>query len=121
MCRLESMQFPELVSSIVPYNDAMLYLSSIYLSSCVIILKDCLSLPPSLLYVYVCDVHETVIIGEYQCCIVIVCMYVYLYNTGDISTAISLEPAMKFNGGGHVNHSIFWTNLSPQGGGVPKG
>jgi len=40
---------------------------------------------------------------------------------GDISTAISLEPAMKFNGGGHINHSVFWTNLSPQGGGVPKG
>ena len=49
-----------------------------------------------------------------------VCLYVYMY-IGDISTAISLEPAMKFNGGGHVNHSIFWTNLSPQGGGVPKG
>jgi len=40
---------------------------------------------------------------------------------GDVSTAISLEPAMKFNGGGHINHSIFWTNLSPKGGGVPKG
>ena len=52
-----------------------------------------------------------------------VCLYVYMciFNAGDISTAISLEPAMKFNGGGHINHSIFWTNLSPQGGGVPKG
>src|SRR5262249_16910109 len=30
----------------------------------------------------------------------------------------------KFNGGGHVNHSIFWTNLAPQskgGGEVQKG
>ncbi len=24
------------------------------------------------------------------------------------------KPALKFNGGGHVNHSIFWTNLSPK-------
>ncbi|KAF6035740.1 SOD2 [Bugula neritina] len=40
---------------------------------------------------------------------------------GDIATAISLEPAVKFNGGGHINHSVFWTNLSPQGGGIPKG
>lgn len=45
----------------------------------------------------------------------------YICISGDISTAISLEPAMKFNGGGHINHSVFWTNLSPQGGGVPKG
>ncbi|CAH1970847.1 unnamed protein product [Acanthoscelides obtectus] len=32
---------------------------------------------------------------------------------GDVSTAISLMPALKFNGGGHLNHSIFWQNLSP--------
>jgi len=32
---------------------------------------------------------------------------------GDFSTAISLAPALKFNGGGHLNHSIFWQNLSP--------
>eukprot|EP01100_Stratorugosa_tubuloviscum_P015717 TRINITY_DN927_c0_g1_i1.p1 TRINITY_DN927_c0_g1~~TRINITY_DN927_c0_g1_i1.p1 ORF type:complete len:249 (+),score=110.00 TRINITY_DN927_c0_g1_i1:27-749(+) len=37
----------------------------------------------------------------------------------DISTMISLQSALKFNGGGHVNHSIFWTNLTPikKGGG----
>uniref|UniRef100_A0A6P7GVE8 Superoxide dismutase n=1 Tax=Diabrotica virgifera virgifera TaxID=50390 RepID=A0A6P7GVE8_DIAVI len=29
------------------------------------------------------------------------------------STIISLAPALKFNGGGHLNHSIFWQNLSP--------
>ena len=46
---------------------------------------------------------------------------IYRTVTGDVATAISLEPAMKFNGGGHINHSIFWTNLSPQGGGLPKG
>lgn len=42
----------------------------------------------------------------------------------DLSTMIELEQAIKFNGGGHLNHSIFWTNLAPigQGGGeMPKG
>lgn len=29
------------------------------------------------------------------------------------STQIALAPAIKFNGGGHLNHSIFWQNLSP--------
>ncbi|KAJ8931835.1 hypothetical protein NQ314_015232 [Rhamnusium bicolor] len=32
---------------------------------------------------------------------------------GDVSAAIALSPAIKFNGGGHLNHSIFWQNLSP--------
>lgn len=32
---------------------------------------------------------------------------------GDVSTQIALAPAIKFNGGGHLNHSIFWQNLSP--------
>lgn len=40
---------------------------------------------------------------------------------GDVSAMIALQPALKFNGGGFLNHSIFWTNLSPQGGGVPTG
>jgi len=35
---------------------------------------------------------------------------------GDVSTLIGLAPALKFNGGGHLNHSIFWQNLSPDGG-----
>lgn len=40
---------------------------------------------------------------------------------GDISKVIELQAAVRFNGGGHVNHSIFWTNLAPtnQGGGEP--
>lgn len=32
-----------------------------------------------------------------------------------------LQPALRFNGGGHINHSIFWNNLSPNGGGEPEG
>lgn len=35
---------------------------------------------------------------------------------GDIHIQISLAPALRFNGGGHLNHSIFWCNLSPSGG-----
>ncbi|KAH7721955.1 SOD-3 protein [Aphelenchoides avenae] len=35
---------------------------------------------------------------------------------GDIRTAISLQGELKFNGGGHINHSIFWTNLAKDGG-----
>ncbi len=33
----------------------------------------------------------------------------------DLSAMIALEPAIRFNGGGHVNHSVFWTNLAPVG------
>ncbi|GLC43179.1 hypothetical protein PLESTM_001439500 [Pleodorina starrii] len=32
---------------------------------------------------------------------------------GDVSKIISLQSAIKFNGGGHINHDIFWTNLIP--------
>ena len=39
----------------------------------------------------------------------------------DLSTMVSLQSAICFNAGGHINHSIFWTNLAPkdQGGGSP--
>ena len=40
---------------------------------------------------------------------------------GDVSTAISLQGAIKFNGGGHLNHAIFWQNLCPGGSGEPTG
>ena len=39
----------------------------------------------------------------------------------DISGALSLHRDLQFNGGGHINHSIFWQNLSPNGGGKPTG
>ncbi|XP_072975049.1 superoxide dismutase [Mn], mitochondrial-like [Typha angustifolia] len=40
---------------------------------------------------------------------------------GDTPKVVQLQSAIKFNGGGHVNHSIFWKNLSPisEGGGEP--
>jgi Fe-Mn family superoxide dismutase len=39
----------------------------------------------------------------------------------DLTTMASLLSAIKFNGGGNINHSIFWTNLSPKNkdGGIP--
>ena len=41
---------------------------------------------------------------------------------GDLSTMIALQPAIRFNGGGHLNHSLFWENLAPAGkGGAPSG
>jgi len=42
----------------------------------------------------------------------------------DVGEMIGLQQAIKFNGGGHVNHSIFWSNLAPPkkgGGETPTG
>jgi len=32
-----------------------------------------------------------------------------------------IRTAVRNNGGGHYNHSLFWTIMSPNGGGEPKG
>lgn len=36
-------------------------------------------------------------------------------QTNDVATLISLQQKIKFNGGGHINHSLFWKNLTPPG------
>lgn len=42
-------------------------------------------------------------------------------ESGDFATVNKLEKDLAFNLGGHVNHSIWWTNLSPDGGDKPTG
>lgn len=44
------------------------------------------------------------------------------YFAGDTKTIIELGPVLKFNGGGHLNHCIFWEVLSPSSSaGKPSG
>ena len=39
----------------------------------------------------------------------------------DLSAVNKLSKDLAFNVGGHVNHTIFWNNLSPEGGERPEG
>jgi Fe-Mn family superoxide dismutase len=39
----------------------------------------------------------------------------------DYTSLAALERAVAFNVSGHILHSIFWRNLSPEGGGEPAG
>jgi len=41
--------------------------------------------------------------------------------SGLSSVPESIQGAIRNNGGGHANHSLFWTVLSPSGGGEPGG
>ncbi|KAL4871225.1 hypothetical protein BDV12DRAFT_206801 [Aspergillus spectabilis] len=34
-------------------------------------------------------------------------------SSNNIPQLISLQQKLKFNGGGHINHSLFWENLAP--------
>mmetsp|Transcript_41244 Transcript_41244/g.86578 ORF Transcript_41244/g.86578 Transcript_41244/m.86578 type:complete len:242 (-) Transcript_41244:250-975(-) len=36
-------------------------------------------------------------------------------GAGDVSAIIGLQGALKFNGGGHLNHTLFWENLCAKG------
>ncbi len=42
-------------------------------------------------------------------------------EASDFSSIVGLEKTLAFNISGHVLHSLFWQNLSPQGGGEPTG
>ncbi len=39
----------------------------------------------------------------------------------DFAKIATLERALAFNASGHILHSLFWQNLSPNGGGEPQG
>ena len=40
---------------------------------------------------------------------------------GEWAAVKHLEREVAFHGGGHILHSIFWTNLAQRGGGAPEG
>ena len=42
-------------------------------------------------------------------------------DSGNLAAVNKLEKDVAFNVGGHVNHTIFWNNLSPEGGERPEG
>ncbi|MDO5645442.1 MAG: superoxide dismutase [Dermabacter sp.] len=42
-------------------------------------------------------------------------------DKNDFGTINQLQKNLAFNLAGHVNHTIFWTNLSPEGGDKPEG
>ncbi|KAI5808889.1 manganese superoxide dismutase [Peziza echinospora] len=41
--------------------------------------------------------------------------HVTALSKGDVKQQIEIQQMIKFNGGGHINHSLFWTNLTPAG------
>ncbi|KAG0366048.1 Superoxide dismutase [Mn], mitochondrial [Gamsiella multidivaricata] len=44
------------------------------------------------------------------------------YQSKDVNDEIAIQSALKFNGGGHINHTLFWENLAPHAqSGKPSG
>ncbi|NUS73855.1 MAG: superoxide dismutase [Corynebacteriales bacterium] len=42
-------------------------------------------------------------------------------DKGDFTSIVGLEKTLAFNVSGHILHSIYWENMSPDGGGRPEG
>ncbi|KAI8372696.1 Manganese/iron superoxide dismutase [Radiomyces spectabilis] len=37
------------------------------------------------------------------------------FQANNLTEQLAIQNAIKFNGGGHINHSLFWQNLAPKG------
>lgn len=44
-----------------------------------------------------------------------------MLNSGDYTNAKAVAKELAFNGSGHILHSIFWSNMKPDGGKEPTG
>ncbi|MFN6121898.1 MAG: superoxide dismutase [Actinomycetes bacterium] len=42
-------------------------------------------------------------------------------DQGDFASLVGLQKTLAFNVAGHVLHSLYWQNMSPDGGGRPQG
>lgn len=61
--------------------------------------------------------HKTYVDGANKACE----MLEEARSSGDFSRMAGIERSLAFNLSGHVLHSLFWQNLSPDGGGKPQG